>query len=124
MTAREKELQKNDYRLAIVKTNCRITLPPNTVTEVTGFYDREIPYQSTASLVQSTVLSPDYKDFDVEPILRPYHYKDNRPVKVKLSNTTTRTLTIPSRGIICEIQPVTIERQPMMDEKSENFLTR
>lgn len=121
LTAREKELQKNDYRLAIVKTNCRITLPPNTVTEVTGFYDREIPYQSTASLVQSTVLSPDYKDFDVEPILRPYHYKDNGPVIVKLSNTTTRTLTIPSRGIICEIQPVTIERQPMMDEKSEKF---
>ena len=121
LTLREKELKKNDDRLAVVKTSCRVTLPPNSVTDVKGFYDKELPYQTTASLLQSSTLSTDYRDFDVEPTLRMYHYRNNGVVSVKLANTTTRTLTIPSRGIICEIQPVTIQKQPVMPESSEMF---
>lgn len=106
---RRRELRRNDNRLAVVKSTRRITLLPNLVTEVGGYHDKELPYQSTASLPQSTVQAPDYRDGDVEQAFRPYRFRNDWPVPVKLSKTTTRTLIIPSGGVSCEIQPVTIE---------------
>lgn len=93
---RIRELRRNDNRLAVVKSTRRITLLQNLATEVGGYHDKELPYQSTAFLPQSTVLGPDYRDGDAEQALRPYHFRNDGPVTVKLSNTTTRTLIIPS----------------------------
>lgn len=97
---RRKELRRNDNRLAVVKSTRQITLLPNLVTEVGGYHDKELPYQSTASLPRSTVLAPGYRDGDAELALRPYHFRNDGPV-TKLSNTTTRTLIIPSGGVSC-----------------------
>lgn len=74
---RRKELRRNDNRLAVVKSTRRITLLQNLVTEVGGYHDKELPYQSTAFLPQSTVLGPDYRDGDAEQAFRPYHFRND-----------------------------------------------
>ena len=46
----------------------------------------------------------------------------NGPFTVRISNITTRTLTIPSKAIVCELQPVTLERttqQPTVEETAQ-----
>lgn len=71
----EKELTKNNNRVAVIRTCKRITLLPNTTTEVSGYYDKEIPYKTTPSIIQSTILAEDYKEIDTEPTVRNYQYK-------------------------------------------------
>ncbi|VDI34236.1 Hypothetical predicted protein [Mytilus galloprovincialis] len=112
LAMRERELTKNNNRVAVIRTCKRITLLPNTTTEVSGYYDKEIPYKTTPSIIQSTILAEDYKEIDTEPTFRNYQYKENGTLTVRLSNITTRTITIPPKAIICEVQPVTIEAQP------------
>ena len=41
----------------------------------------------------------------------------NVTISVRMSNTATRTFTIPPKSIICEIQPVTIEEQPKPEKR-------
>ncbi|VDI33624.1 Hypothetical predicted protein [Mytilus galloprovincialis] len=46
-----------------------------------------------------------------------YEHRKNGPVKIRISNVTTRTVSIPPRAIVCEIQPVTIEpSQPITQD--------
>ena len=59
-------------------------------------------------------------DIDIEPTLRPYRYKENGIISVTLSNVTTRTITIPPKAIICEVQPVTIEATPKQTSMTDN----
>ena len=112
ISIREKELSKNEDRLAVVRCNNRITIPPNSIVEVHGYYDQEVPYMNIPSIMQSSVLSPEYKDIDVVPTMLHYNYKNNGPATVSLSNVTTRTVTIPHKAVLCELQPVTIEPTP------------
>lgn len=63
--------------LTVVKSTRRITLLQSLVTEVGGYHDNELPYQSTAFLPQSTVLGPDYRDGDAEQAFRPYHFRND-----------------------------------------------
>lgn len=117
---RENLLRKKNYRLAVVRTVNRITLPPNSVVDVNGYYDEEIPYHKTSSVLQSSTLTPDFKDIDITNTLRLYSYKQNGIISVKLSNVTTRTITVPPKQIICEVQPVIVENlQPWKSETTE-----
>jgi hypothetical protein len=56
-----------------------ITITPNTSITVNGYVDKEIPYQNTLAIVQSTTLAKD-SDYDIEPSLIQYHHKQNGPV--------------------------------------------
>ncbi|VDI56098.1 Hypothetical predicted protein [Mytilus galloprovincialis] len=67
---------------------------------------------TTPSILQSSELSKECKDIDIEPALHQYKQNGTITVRILMSNTTTRTFTIPPKSIICEIQPVTIEKQP------------
>lgn len=120
MKIRENLLRKRNYTLAVVRTVNRITLPPNSVVDVNGYYDEEIPYHKTSSVLQSSTLTPDFKDIDITNTLRPYSYKKNGIISVRLSNVTTRTITVPPKQIICEVQPVIVENlQPWKSETTE-----
>ena len=65
---REKELTKNNDRLAVIRTCNRITILPNTSIEAEGYLDNEIPYKSTPSIIQSTDLA-EHKDISTETTL-------------------------------------------------------
>ena len=107
---RERELQKNNNRIGLIRTDGTksITITHNTSITVNGYVDKEIPYQNTPAIVQSTTLAKD-SDYDIEPSLIQYHHKQNGPVTVRISNVTTKTINIPPKAIICELQPVSVQ---------------
>ena len=120
---REQELQKNNNRIGLICTDGTksITIRPNTSITVNGYVDKEIPYQNTPAIVQSTTLAKD-SDYDIEPSLIQYHHKQNGPVTVRISNVTTKTINIPPKAIICELQPVSVQagsEQPNEKEISD-----
>jgi hypothetical protein len=71
---REKELTKNNDRLAVIRTCNRITILTNNSIEAEGYLDNEIPYKSTPSIIQSTDLA-EHKDISTETTLLNYNYK-------------------------------------------------
>ena len=113
ITLREKELIRNKNILAIVKNAATkpVTIKPNTSTQITGYLDKELPYSTTTAMLHSSVLQPNWKDLEIEPGLIQYTYGGNGIINVQIANVTTRTITIPPRAVLCEVQPVTIEHQ-------------
>lgn len=114
ISLREKELAKNNHRLALVKSaeRHRTIIPPNTNITMTAMLSKEIPYQRTVALIQPTVSSVVPSDLDIEPTIIDYIFQQNGRIDVKISNLTTRTVTVPPNAILCEIQPVTIQDTP------------
>ena len=43
--------------------------------------------------------------------------KNNGHITIQLSNITTRTITIPPKAVICELQPVTIQPKPSQENQ-------
>lgn len=108
---REKELNRNRNILGIVKSaeTCSIIIPPNKEVTISGFIDRQIPYQPVCAVLQKTSGSVIPDDLDISPSLVSYKYKDNYEVEVNISNITTRTVKIPPKALLCELHPVLIE---------------
>ena len=50
------------------------------------------------------------KDLVVAPLLLQYQYKYSHKIPVVVSNVTNRTITVQPKAILCEIQPVTVEK--------------
>ena len=121
MHLREKELQKNSCKLAIVRNaQRRIIIPPNSNVTLTGYLDKKIPYQHTAAMMQRTVKSAVPDDLDIVPSLMEYRYMDNSLIEVEISNVTTRTVLIPEKAIIGEIQPVSIVQNSIHTNNNES----
>lgn len=54
-----------------------------------------------------------------------YNNKKNETLTVRLSKTTTQTITIPPTAIICEVQPVTVEdHHPLITEEGTELLEK
>jgi len=51
-------------------------------------------------------------DLDITPAIVHYSYHNNGVITVNLANVTAKTVVIPPKAILCEIQPVKIEDIP------------
>ena len=60
-------------------------------------------------------------DIEVAPAVFRYQFGSNSTVKVRLSNVTTRTVVVPSRALLCEIQEVTLEDMPSDSNGDNNW---
>lgn len=111
MTIRDKELARNNNRLGIVKSaeNFCISIPPNSTVSISGYIDKAIPYQSTTAVLQATSRSVIPSDLDIVPSLTDYCYPANHVIRVDIDNITTRTVQVPPKSILCELQPVKLE---------------
>lgn len=111
MLHRDKELKRRDHVLGIVKSaeNKNITLLPNTTKTIAGFVDKGLNYPTTCALLQPTLNSVITDDLDLCPSLITYQGTGKGFIDVTISNCSTRTVTIPPKSIVCEIQPVKIE---------------
>lgn len=89
-----------------------IIIPPNSEVTTEGYTDKMLPYNQTMALIQTTEKSVIPSDVDIIPHLVEYKQQQREPVMVTVSNVTTRTVTVPPRAIIAEIQPVTLEDMP------------
>jgi hypothetical protein len=56
-------------------------------------------------------------DLDIEPRLHLFNFKNNGHITIQISNVTTRTITIPPKAVICELQPVTIQPKPSQENQ-------
>ena len=110
LVIRERTLKQNKNKLGIIKSAmpCKITLKPSQTINIKGYIDKKIDHQPTAAMVQPTEGSciPDF--IDLTPSLIHYNYSETDEVTVTLSNTSTNTVNISPKAIICEIQPVTV----------------
>lgn len=114
LALRERELVKNKYRLAVIKSAERnpITIQPNSEMTIEGYADKMFPYKQTMAIIQTTEKSAIPADLDIIPNLVDYNPQKRETVWVTVSNVTTRTVRVPPRAIIAEIQPVTVEDIP------------
>ena len=115
-------LVKNKLKLGVVRNaeHGTIIIQPNHEVVVSGYIDQDLPYKSTVAMMHPTNQPAIPEDIDIAPTLLDYRYKNTSPVDVHISNVTTRTVVIPPRGILCEIQPVTIEHDIEMNQEEES----
>lgn len=108
---REKELQRNGYALGLVKSAeaTRIIIPPNSNVTIEGYVDKKIPYSKVTVMMHQSSKTCIPDDVDIEATLHPYVYEDYQIFPVTINNVTTRTISIPQKAVLCEIQPVVIE---------------
>lgn len=127
ITIRENKLSRNKNRLGVVKSaeTDNIIIPPNSEVNINGYIDREVPYHPVCAFLQSTYKSVIPQDLDIAPSLISYKYQNNNNVEVKISNVTTRTVKIPPKALLCEIQPVVIEEEipkPNFSNNSDDIM--
>ncbi|XP_063438199.1 uncharacterized protein LOC134719148 [Mytilus trossulus] len=120
LTLRNHELEKQHNRLAIVKSAemKSITIPPNTEVVIKGYMDKKLEYPTSCALLHATRKTSLSTDLDIVPAIVNYNRHRKEPILVRISNITTRTVTVAPRSIICELQPVSIEELPPT-EKSD-----
>jgi transposase InsO family protein len=128
LTLREKDLSRNHNRLGVVKVAGEVVIPANGQVTVHGYMDMELPYGPTCALLQPSSVATISNDLEICPGLVSYRYKQNGLVDVYVSNVTDRAVTIQSRAVICEVQPVTIEESPvdkvLNEVKSDSVLEK
>lgn len=78
LALRERELVKNKYRLAVVKSPKRdpIIIQPNSKVTTEGYTDKMLPYNQTMALIQTTEKSLIPSDLDIIP--HQLEYKENQ----------------------------------------------
>ncbi|VDI70609.1 Hypothetical predicted protein [Mytilus galloprovincialis] len=80
--------------------------------------DKQLQYPTVCALLHATRKSTLSTDLDIVPAIVNYNSQRKEPILVRISNITTRTVTVAPRSIICELQPVSIEDLPPT-EKSD-----
>ena len=110
ITIRNRELRKNNHRLAIIRcaADRKIIIHPNQSLEIAGYTDKEMSYPSSTALIHETEDSHLPSSIDVTPAVVQYTYGKNTDIKVNLSNLTTSPVVIQPRAILCELQQVTV----------------
>ena len=92
-TAPGARTRQNKNRLGYVKsteTNIK-TIPPNSLFEIKGYVNKEIPYKNTTTMLVSSDIANNNQDLNIEPSLIQYHHKRNGILTVQVSNITNRT---------------------------------
>ena len=85
--------------------------------EIQGYCDKETQYRNTSAIHHASDLAFEPIDLDVEPNLHLFNFKNNGHITIQISNVTTRTITIPPKAVICELQPVTIQPKPSQENQ-------
>ncbi|XP_041369658.1 uncharacterized protein LOC121383631 [Gigantopelta aegis] len=117
MVLQQKELSRMKGRLCLVRCaeTQNVAVGPNSTILLRGYMDKRLPFRDSCAVVQACSKST-VSDLEITPTVVQYRYRDNQEIDIQLSNTTTRTVVIAPRAVICELQPVTIE-----DEALEEF---
>lgn len=110
LTLMEKQLQRNRSRLAIMKSaeSSRIIIPPNGRVVIHAYLDRKIPYHRVLAMLHPTHKSCIPTDLDITPTLHYYDFEESSIIPIEVSNVTMQTVSVPPKGLLCEMQPVSI----------------
>jgi hypothetical protein len=104
------KMQRNDKYQGVVRLLICKNLSPCSFFKVSMMLDKVLVPNSKGTLLLYLLFSlAKDSDYDIEPSLIQYHHKQNGPVTVRISNVTTKTINIPPKAIICELQPVSVQ---------------
>ncbi|KAH3817068.1 hypothetical protein DPMN_118597 [Dreissena polymorpha] len=121
MHLRDKKLQRNNNRIALLKSagTSKIILGPNESKDIYCYTDKELDLQTTPAMTSDSTESglPDF--VDITPGLVNYSYGKNGHIIVNVSNLTTNSVVIAPKTIICELQPVVIADDVLNEEKKD-----
>nr|ATA66765.1 Pol [Haliotis discus hannai] len=128
----DKELIRNDGKLGLMRSceTSRLVVPPNTTVTVRTSIYKELPYRDTCVIIQPTKRASISPGLEIAPALFRYQHKKTVQVPVQLSNLTNQTVVVSPKSIICEIQPVQIEKiapfdlQQVVSDKKEHPLDK
>ncbi|XP_056017057.1 uncharacterized protein LOC130053684 [Ostrea edulis] len=111
LVMRERELSKNRNILAFIKSaeNRKITIPANSEVVINGYLDKKVLYEPVCAIIQPTSSSFIPDDLDISPTLVTYDCQKTELVPIHITNISTRTVTVPPKALLCELQPVTVE---------------
>jgi len=117
---RDKELKKNNDRIAILRSAipCKIMLQPNSRVDIQATTDRVLKVPRTTAMLHETKESNIPSFIDVTPGIVDFEYGKHNYV-VTLSNLTTETVTVSPKAILCELQPVTITDDTLQRKEAE-----
>jgi hypothetical protein len=115
------EISKNRNILAFIKSaeNGKFTIPANSEIVINGYLDKKVLYEPVCAIVQPTSSSfiPDY--LDMSPTLVSYDSQKTESVPIHITNIPTRTVTVPLKSLLCELQPVTVEKRRSLKEQQD-----
>ena len=122
MLMQDKELSRQQFSLGKVRSASfkPIIIPANSKTILNGYVDNLVACRSTCALLQPTKGSIIPEDIDIVPTIVDHSCSDNIFVDVHVTNSTTRTISISSRALLCDLQAVNIEDIP---GKASNSVT-
>ena len=108
----DKELERNDGTLGLIRSceTSKVAILPNTTMTVKCVLYKELPYRETCVMLHQTKNSAMPSGLEIAPALFRYQHKRSLHVPVQVSNLSNQTIVISPRSIICEIQPVQIEK--------------
>ena len=114
MLLQDRELSRQHFSLGKVRslTSKRLLITANSGVVVQGYVDKPVNYRSTCAVIQPTKGSVIPDDIDIVPTIVNYCCNSKMYVDVHISNITTRTISIPPRALLCELQAVTVEKIP------------
>ena len=126
LTIRERELRKNNYKIATVRSaeQHKIQIGPNQSININCTTDNEINCQPTCSIITDTKNSSIPSFIDITPAIVHFDSSKKAGITVNLTNLTTNTVNISPRAIIAELQPVTIDQttyEETVEENATNF---
>jgi len=121
MVLRERELQRNGGKLGLVRSGedkC-VYIPANSQVVLRGQIVKKINFPKVCALLQPTENTSIPSDLDIAPSIVDYNCDDPGIVDVHIANVTTQTVVVRPRALLCELQPVKVQRLLPMETEEE-----
>ena len=118
-----KELERNNWRLGLVKSaeDKNIIIPSNGRVTIKGQLSKGLRSPRYTALLHPTPQATIPPEVDIAPTIITYDRENPNNIEVHVFNITTRTIVVPPRSLLCELQPVALQDAPVghpLDETS------
>lgn len=109
-----KRLKRQDGRLGLVRTDLRekLVIPSNSLMVIPGKVTRSVNYRECSALTRPTVSGNLMQGLEVSPVVVTYTPGSQGSIPVQLFNSTGQDMVIEPSTVLCELQQVTVEKNP------------
>ena len=111
----DNSLRRQNYSLGVVKSTSQVRIRSNCSLIVNGVVDNKLTYRNCLISTNSCSRSVLPEDVELTPIVSYYDQNSKMELPIRVSNLSSRTIVIPERAVLCEIQPVDLADFPTTD---------
>ena len=109
----DNSLRRQNYSLGVVKSTSEVRIRSNCSLIVNGIVDNKLTYRNCLISTNSCSWSVLPEDVELTPIVSYYDQNSKIELPIRVSNLSSRTIVIPERAVLCEIQPVDLADFPL-----------